>query len=391
MQFRLELPDATELRGVLNAVLASLRSRHQIEIAIGPDDLEPLLAALSGLTAAQARQALSYVVLEDGRLAPDDIPRLIARKAQVVQDSGLLEYVPPGDNMFELGGFARLKAWLDRAQVGFSAEAKSLNLAPPRGLLVVGIQGCGKSLAAKAIGRAWGLPLLKLEAGRLFDKYVGETEKNFRRAIDLAAAMAPAVLWIDEIEKALAGGGGDDGGVSRRLLGAFLTWLQEHDEAVFVVATANDLTVLPPELLRKGRFDEVFFVDLPDDGERRSIFEIHLKLRKQNARGIRSRRPRVRHHRLQRRGDRASRDLSTVPGPASQVPARHDTAPRGDPGDGAALGLALRRCGPVADPGSRQVRARAVRSGAPGHPVNPWSTICCRVHATRLSGRGSAW
>ncbi len=125
VQFRLELPDATELRGVLNAVLASLRSRHQIEIAIGPDDLEPLLAALSGLTAAQARQALSYVVLEDGRLAPDDIPRLIARKAQVVQDSGLLEYVPPGDNMFELGGFARLKAWLDRAQVGFSAEAKS--------------------------------------------------------------------------------------------------------------------------------------------------------------------------------------------------------------------------------------------------------------------------
>ncbi len=147
---------------------------------------------------------------------------------------------------------------------------------------MVGIQGCGKSLAAKAIGRAWGLPLLKLDSGRLFDKYVGETEKNFRRAIDLAAAMAPAILWIDEIEKALAGGGGDDGGVSRRLLGSFLTWLQEHDEAVFVVATANDLTVLPPELLRKGRFDEVFFVDLPDDGERRSIFEIHLKLRKQS-------------------------------------------------------------------------------------------------------------
>lgn len=272
MQFRLELPDTTELRGVLNAVLASLRSRHQIDVAIGPDDLEPLLAALSGLTAAQARHALSYVVLEDGRLAPDDIPRLIERKAQVVRDSGLLEYLPPGDNMFELGGFARLKAWLDRARVGFSAEAKSLNLAPPRGLLVVGIQGCGKSLAAKAIGRAWGLPLLKLDAGRLFDKYVGGTEKNFRRAIDLAATMAPAVLWIDEIEKALAGGGGDDGGVSRRLLGSFLTWL----------ATANDLTALPPELLRKGRFDEVFFVDLPDDGERRSIFEIHLKLRKQS-------------------------------------------------------------------------------------------------------------
>lgn len=142
VQMRLELPDATQLRAVLNAVRTSLRKRHQIEIAIGPDDLEPLLQALAGLTAAQARQALSYVILHYGRLAPDDIPRLIDRKAQVVQDSGLLEYLPPGDNAFEFGGFARLKAWLERARVGFSAEAQSLNLAPPRGLLVVGVQGC---------------------------------------------------------------------------------------------------------------------------------------------------------------------------------------------------------------------------------------------------------
>ena len=281
VQMRLQLPTPRELKAVLTSVLAALRADHRIEVAIDPDDLESVIQAMGGLTVAQARQALSYVVLEDGRLARDDIPKLIARKAQVVQESGLLEYLPSGHNTFELGGFARLKAWLDRARVGFSPEARSLNLSPPRGVMVVGVQGCGKSLAAKVIGREWELPLLKLDAGRLYDKYVGETEKNLRRATEMAATMAPAVLWLDEIEKALGSGGDQDGGVSRRLLGSFLTWLQEHDDGVFVVATANDLASLPPELLRKGRFDEIFFVDLPEAGERREIFDIHLALRKQ--------------------------------------------------------------------------------------------------------------
>ena len=184
-----------------------------------------------------------------------------------------------------LGGFASLKSWLERAKVGFTAEAKALNLSPPRGLMLVGVPGCGKSLAAKAIAREWQLPLLKLDAGRLFDKFVGESEKNFRKAIEMAESLSPLVLWIDEIEKAMVadGGSGDaDAGLSRRLFGAFLTWLQEKKQEVFVAATANNLRSLPPELLRKGRFDEIFFVDLPDQAEREAIWKIHLKLRKQD-------------------------------------------------------------------------------------------------------------
>jgi SpoVK/Ycf46/Vps4 family AAA+-type ATPase len=184
-----------------------------------------------------------------------------------------------------LGGFVNLKSWLERAKVGFTSEAKALNLTPPRGIMLVGVPGCGKSLAAKAIAREWQLPLLKLDAGRLFDKFVGESEKNFRKAIEMAESLSPIVLWIDEIEKAMAAGGGSgeaDAGLSRRLFGAFLTWLQEKKQEVFVVATANNLSLLPPELLRKGRFDEIFFVDLPDDSERESIWKIHLGLRKQD-------------------------------------------------------------------------------------------------------------
>jgi SpoVK/Ycf46/Vps4 family AAA+-type ATPase len=168
--------------------------------------------------------------------------------------------------------------------MGFTQEARALNLSPPRGLLIVGVPGCGKSLAAKVIARDWKLPLVKLDAGRLFDKYIGESEKNFRKAIAMAESMAPLVLWIDEVEKGMVatGGGEADAGLSRRLFGAFLTWLQEKRQEVFVVATANDLSILPPELLRKGRFDEIFFVDLPDLQEREAILKIHLTLRKQD-------------------------------------------------------------------------------------------------------------
>ena len=240
--------------------------------------------ALSGMTLNQARQIIAYAALHDGKLGPDDVARVIERKAQIIRDGGLLEYFPAQDNRYDLGGFANLKAWLARAKVGFSPEAAALNLHPPRGILIVGVQGYGKSFAAKAIARKWKLPLLKLDAGRLFDKYIGESEKNFRKAIAMAESMAPAVLWIDELEKAMPGGTGksQDGGLSKRLFGAFLTWLQEKQHAVFVVATANDLFNTPPELLQKGRFDEIFFVDLLTETERRSIFWIHLKLRKQS-------------------------------------------------------------------------------------------------------------
>ncbi len=194
VHLRLQLPDMEELRGIVKIVLGSLRKRHRVDVSIGPDDLERILSALSGSTITQARQALAYVILEDGWLGVDDVTKLVKRKAQFIQDTGLLEYLPADDNAYELGGFARLKTWLARARLGFSAEAAAMNLSPPRGVLVVGVQGCGKSLAAKVIACEWALPLLKLDAGRLFDKYIGETEKNFRRAVDLAGAMAPAVL-----------------------------------------------------------------------------------------------------------------------------------------------------------------------------------------------------
>jgi hypothetical protein len=280
---RVPLPERDELHQMTHRVIRSLRGQHRFEIALGPDGLEAIVNALSGLTLNQARQALAWSILSDGKLSTDDVPRLIRRKGEAIQDGGLLEFYPPDENAFELGGFARLKAWLDRARVGFSAEARSLGLAPPRGILFVGVQGCGKSLAAKAVARTWQQPLLKLDAARLYDKYIGESEKNLRKALDTAEAIAPSVLWIDEIEKGFAPAGDGDGGVSRRMLGSFLTWMQERPASVFVAATANDLSSLPPELLRKGRFDEIFFVDLPDAAEREAILRIHLGIRRQDA------------------------------------------------------------------------------------------------------------
>jgi SpoVK/Ycf46/Vps4 family AAA+-type ATPase len=248
------------------------------------EDLNQLLRVLGGLTLEQARRALAFCVHEDGKLTGEDIKLILGQKSRIIREGGILDFIPIESNRYRLGGFERLKHWLCCTRVGFSGEARRFNLPSPRGILIVGVQGCGKSLAAKVIAREWQMPLLKLDAGRLFDKFIGESEKNFRKAIHLAESMAPAVLWIDEIEKGMAPAhrGEADGGLSRRLFGSFLTWLQEKDKEVFVVATANDLFILPPELTRKGRFDEVFFVDLPKAGERAEIFKIHLGLRRQS-------------------------------------------------------------------------------------------------------------
>ncbi len=270
---------------VVQSLLNSMSTSKAADSGPSAQEREAILRALQGLTLHQARQVITQCIVEDGTLSADDVHTIVKRKVQAIKDGGLLEYYPLEDNRFELGGFVNLKSWLERAKVGFTAEAKALNLSPPRGIMLVGVPGCGKSLAAKAIAREWQLPLLKLDAGRLFDKYVGESEKNFRKAIDMAESLSPIVLWIDEIEKAMVAGGGSgdaDAGLSRRLFGAFLTWLQEKRQDVFVVATANNLTSLPPELLRKGRFDEIFFVDLPDATERTAIWTIHLSLRKQD-------------------------------------------------------------------------------------------------------------
>lgn len=204
------------------------------------------------------------------------------RKIRTISEGGLLEYHPPSDNHARLAGMAGLKAWLDRAQVAFSPAARAMNIAPPRGILFVGVPGCGKSLAAKHVARVWNRPLLKLDAASLYDKYVGESERNLRVALDMAEALAPIVLWIDEIEKGLAVGGDDaSGATARRMLGTLLTWMAEPRPDIFVVATCNDIASLPVELQRKGRFDEVFFVDLPTPAERAAIFATQLSLRRQ--------------------------------------------------------------------------------------------------------------
>jgi hypothetical protein len=284
IRFELELPDEEELRQVVRAALDAMGRRQQIRVDLSREEAQQLVRALSGLTVNQARQVICQAIVEDGALTASDIQSVIKSKGDIVQRGSVLEFFPAEENKFEIGGFARLKTWLENARVGFSSEARALNLEPPRGVLIVGVQGCGKSLAAKFIAREWGLPLLKLDAGRLYEKYIGDSEKNFRRATTMAAAMAPVVLWIDEIEKAFAQANtaDSDGGLSQRLFGSFLTWLQEKRAEVFVVGAANDVMRLPPELLRKGRFDEIFFVDLPSAEERVSILTIHLRLRHQD-------------------------------------------------------------------------------------------------------------
>ena len=276
--YDLPLPDKDELRLTLDQAIRNFNRQKRIQVELDEWGKELFIQALCGMTLKQARQVTAYVALDDGKLTLGDVDRILSRKSQIIQADGVLEYFPPSQKDIHLGGFQGLKDWLNRARVGFTPQAKKFNLCPPKGILIVGIQGCGKSLAAKAIAHSWQMPLLKLDAGRLYDKYIGESEKNFRQAIRLAESMAPSILWIDEIEKSLGSqsNSSSDGGLSQRMFGSFLTWMQEKSQEVFVVATANDISKIPPELLRKGRFDEIFYVDLPSASDRQSIFEIHL-------------------------------------------------------------------------------------------------------------------
>jgi hypothetical protein len=281
--YELPRPSQGEYSQMIEGVIASLAWRDGRHIDTTGLDPAQLTGALSGMTLNQGRQAIAQAALEDGRLDDGDLPAIVQSKAKAISEGGLLEYFPSQDAKHELGGFDGLKRWLQDARMGFSEQAQALNLEPPKGILIVGVQGCGKSLAARVIARQWNLALLKLDAGRIYDSLIGQSEKNFRKATGLAESLAPDVLWIDEIEKGFAPSSGDaDAGLSQRIFGAFLTWLQEKQHDVFVVATANDLTKLPPELQRKGRFDEVFFVDLPNATERLEIWQIHLRIRNQD-------------------------------------------------------------------------------------------------------------
>jgi hypothetical protein len=281
---RVPLPTRAEYEQLLERVVRDVSTRMTIGVSLSPADKDRLLANLQGLAIAEAEKLLTRVIVEDGRLSVDDIKRVVDAKRDLVERDGLLEYCPSDESLDDIADLVRLKEWLGKRRLFMDdpRRAAEFGLEFPRGVLLVGVPGCGKSLCAKAVAAAWALPLVRLDPGTLYNKYIGETEQNFRKAMGAADRLAPLVLWIDEIEKAFAAGGGDeDGGTSQRVLGTFLSWLQERRGDVFVVATANDVQRLPAELLRKGRFDETFFVDLPDEASRAAILRIHLRRRKQ--------------------------------------------------------------------------------------------------------------
>ncbi|HSJ12965.1 MAG TPA: AAA family ATPase [Longimicrobiales bacterium] len=280
---RLPEPDAADFRALLQHLVRDLRRRGPAQVELTPGDETRLLASLRGLTLLEAEKLLTRAIVDDGRLTADDVERIAAARRARVERAGVLEYYPAEESLAEVADLAGLKAWLARRRsiIAHPEQAADFGLTFPRGVLLIGVPGCGKSLCARAVAADWGLPLLKLDTGTLYNKYIGETEKNFRRAMQSAEKLAPCVLFIDELEKAFASDGSADGGVSQRVLGSFLGWMQERKGDVFTVATANDVSRLPPEFLRKGRFDEIFFVDLPDEAARRQILEIHLRRRRQ--------------------------------------------------------------------------------------------------------------
>jgi len=279
----LELPDTGELRRMAVRTLREMGAPKRIKMDLTMPELERLIDSLRGLTLQEAQRLLLRAALDDLRLDRQDLKAILERKKDLLARDGVLTLHPHESTLQQVGGLQNLKAWLKTRGAAFTPEAKRYGLEPPRGLLLLGVQGCGKSLCAKAVAAEWGLALLQLDAGALYDKFVGESEKNLRRALSAAEAMAPCVLWIDEIEKGFATrDSASDGGLSRRILGTLLSWMQERKSPVFLVATANEVESLPPELLRKGRFDEIFFVDLPSEPARRSILAIHLSRRRQD-------------------------------------------------------------------------------------------------------------
>jgi ATPase family associated with various cellular activities (AAA) len=282
--WRLRPPDGAELRELVARTLRDLDARGFL-VAIGPDRFDEVVASVSGLSTSQAERLIQRMALDDGTVDAADITSLGVARAEILSGDGILELVETrGDTLDDVGGLDGLKEWLAVRRRAMDEGGTGVD--PVRGIMLTGVPGAGKSFVAKAIAASWKRPLLLLDPGRLYAKYLGESEDRLRRALDSADAMAPAVLWIDEIEKGFARHGDGDGGASARVLGTFLRWLQERTSDVFVVATANDVSALPPELARKGRFDEVFFVELPDPAARRAIFMVHLGRRDIDPTGV---------------------------------------------------------------------------------------------------------
>jgi len=274
------LPTETEILKILENMMETNKADGRIIFEVTESGKEKLAKAALGLTLNEAENAFARAMVEDGKLSDSDVDTVLDEKRQTIKKSGILEFINVDVALEDVGGLQNLKRWLLKRNESWLDEAKSYGLPAPKGILITGVPGCGKSLTAKAIGAAWQLPLLRLDIGKIFAGLVGSSEQNMRTAIKTAEAIAPCILWIDEIEKGFAGSSGSgDSGTSARVFGSFLTWMQEKKESVFVIATANNIDKLPPEFLRKGRFDEIFFVDLPTLSERKLIWDLHLNKR----------------------------------------------------------------------------------------------------------------
>ncbi len=265
------LPTLPDIRQTLSQLLSGTDS------ALNAQDVEELVRSCQGLSMERIRRIIARAVATHGELRPEDVDLVLEEKRQTIQQTQILDFYPTQASISDIGGLDNLKDWLLRRGSAFSERARQYGLPYPRGLLLLGIQGTGKSLTAKAIAHHWHLPLLRLDVGRLFAGLVGESESRTRQMVQLSEAMAPCILWIDEIDKAFAGADGrGDSGTTGRVFSTFITWLSEKTSPVFVVATANNIQALPPEMLRRGRFDEIFFVGLPVQDERKAIFKVHL-------------------------------------------------------------------------------------------------------------------
>lgn len=277
-----DLPDREEIDTIVSKILTSLPQQVDLEVRRNPEMRRRVVDAAIGLTYEEAENTFSKSII---RKKDFDIETIVAEKKHIIRKSGILEFYETDQNMEGVGGLEVIKDWLKKRAKAFTDEARAFGLPMPKGILLLGIPGCGKSLTAKAIGHAWQVPLLRLDVGKVFAGLVGQSEENMRKAIKTAEAVAPCILWLDELEKGFSGtqsSGSTDGGTTSRVFASFITWLQEKTSSVFVIATANNVHMLPPELLRKGRFDEIFFVDLPSPAERRDITNIHIKKKKRD-------------------------------------------------------------------------------------------------------------
>ncbi len=279
-RFELTLPTLQDLEALVHEEAAEWGSRNQKRVQAQAPAISVITRNLLGLPASEARRLIRAAIHDDGLLNDADLPAVISAKYKLLGQDGVLSFETNTTRLADVAGLTNMKRWLEARKEIFLSDNPPAGLDPPKGLLLLGVQGSGKSLAAKAVAGAWGVPLLRLDFAALYNKYYGETERNLRESLRTAELMSPCVLWIDEIEKGLASDA--DGGTGKRILGTLLTWMSERRSKAFLVATDNDIEVLPPELLRKGRFDEIFFVDLPGEAARAGIFEIHLRKRGQD-------------------------------------------------------------------------------------------------------------